>query len=421
MNPSSLSTTLFVSFVGVTMLLLFTFAYIAYVDIRLILDVFVTGQVVDESLYLPGLSGSENIDRAMSTIFGWLALDLFIGFILVAGLALWLSKHIVQPVREAVDFAKVISGGDLSHSIPNNRKDEIGQLIDSLNSMSQQLNALVQSVHVAANEVSEEAKHIIQVNEDNKLAMCHQATEIDHLATLIDETSTSYAAVAEKSLHAVERAQSSGTTANEGSLSVADTICGIESISAAVSLGVDSVNSLGDRSQKINAITHLIKDVADQTNLLALNAAIEAARAGEYGRGFAVVADEVRGLASKTTNAADDITHSIQQSNTETNHAIEQMKLGAERVDAGVVHARNSGEMLKNIIASSEEVISIIRSISDSTNQQSRATTNMVANVEQMKQGTHQAVDRCNEAFDAATLLDRKAEALRSQISVFKT
>jgi methyl-accepting chemotaxis protein len=421
MNTSSLTTTLFISFVGLTMLLLFSFAYIAYIDIRLVLDVFVTKEVIDESLYLASLNGSENIERAMSTILGWLALDLFIGFVLASALALWLSKHIVHPVKEAVQFAKVISEGNLSHSVANNRKDEIGQLLDSLNGMSQQLNVLVQSVYVAANEVSEEAKNIIQVNEENKLAMKHQATEIDHLATLIDETSTSYAAVAEKSLHAVERAQSSGATANEGSRSVADTINGIESISSAVSLGVESVNALGDRSQKINAITHLIKDVADQTNLLALNAAIEAARAGEYGRGFAVVADEVRGLASKTTNAADDIATSIQQSNTETKHAIEQMQLGAERVKTGVVHARNSGEMLANIMASSEEVISIIRSISDSTNQQSEATTSMVTNVEKMKLETYQAVDRCNQAFDAAAQLDQKADALRKQISAFKT
>jgi hypothetical protein len=41
MNTSSLSATLFVLFVGLTLLLL-SFAYIAYVDIRLVLDVFVT-------------------------------------------------------------------------------------------------------------------------------------------------------------------------------------------------------------------------------------------------------------------------------------------------------------------------------------------------------------------------------------------
>jgi methyl-accepting chemotaxis protein len=82
---------------------------------------------------------------------------LSIGFVFVSALALWLSRHIVHPVKQAVQFAKVISDGDLSHSIPNDRKDEIGQLLDSLNGMSQQLNTLVQSVHVAANEVSEEA------------------------------------------------------------------------------------------------------------------------------------------------------------------------------------------------------------------------------------------------------------------------
>jgi methyl-accepting chemotaxis protein len=61
--------------------------------------------------------------------------------------------------------------------------------------------------------------------------------------------------------------------------------------------------------------------------------------------------------------------------------------------------------MLKNIIISSDEVITIIRSISDSTNQQSKAVTDMVADVEKMKRGTYQAVDRCNEAFDAAVQL----------------
>jgi nitrogen fixation/metabolism regulation signal transduction histidine kinase len=34
-------------------------------------------------------------------------------------LALWLSKHIVRPVKQAVQFAKVISEGDLSQSVAN--------------------------------------------------------------------------------------------------------------------------------------------------------------------------------------------------------------------------------------------------------------------------------------------------------------
>jgi nitrogen fixation/metabolism regulation signal transduction histidine kinase len=75
--------------------------------------------VTDESLYLLSLGGSENIERAMSSILGWFLLDLSIGFVLASALALWLSKHIVRPVKQAVQFAKVISEGDLSQSVAN--------------------------------------------------------------------------------------------------------------------------------------------------------------------------------------------------------------------------------------------------------------------------------------------------------------
>jgi len=157
--------------------------------------------------------------------------------------------------------------------------------------------------------------------------------------------------------------RSSNTTdqiATRGKEVISELLSEMSSLSQQMDRAKEGINALDAQSQQIATIIGSISAIAEQTNLLALNAAIEAARAGDQGRGFAVVADEVRQLASRTTEATEEIINVVKHNQTLATDAVNLVNEGDEKAQSGLNYAREAGEVIEQIQYGAKEVVDAV-------------------------------------------------------------
>lgn len=126
-----------------------------------------------------------------------------------------------------------------------------------------------------------------------------------------------------------------------------------------------AMEEIRESSSQIGKIIDTIDNIAFQTNILALNATVEAARAGVEGKGFAVVADEVRNMATKSAEAAKNITALIEGSIRAVGHGTEIAAEAAKAMGSVTGGVKESTEIVSGIASKSTEQLETIRTIND--------------------------------------------------------
>ena len=179
-------------------------------------------------------------------------------------------------------------------------------------------------------------------------------------ATVITDQIDRENAVAQAANIAFSTSQQTDATAQRGAAVVKDTVQVMRDLAQSIQQAADGIGALDKQSQLIGAIIKTISSIAEQTNLLALNAAIEAARAGEQGRGFAVVADEVRQLASRTSQATEEITGVVQQNQQLAGQAVALMGTGKRQADEGLTLANEAGTVIIEIQDGAQRVVNAV-------------------------------------------------------------
>ena len=340
---------------------------------------------------------------------------------LILGISWRVSNHITEPLSEGVSFANRIAKGDLTCTLQDCSKDEIGQLMTAKKDMVNDLRTIIADVRSASDNVASASDELSANSEQMRRRVAEQSSTSAQIATASEEMSSTVMGISRNTAEMSNEAAEARTAAQEGEKIVNIAIEEVGAIADSVAMTADRIQALDAQARKIGAIVNVITDIADQTNLLALNAAIEAARAGERGRGFAVVADEVRKLAERSAQATSEIKDMIKSTQEEVRLAVSTMADVNKQVDRGVKLSADGGKALQVIVGNVESLQGRVEQIASATEAMANVAGQISADIQSIAAGSGELESASGQIAQSASELSSLSNKLKDTIGHFKT
>ena len=334
--------------------------------------------------------------------------------------AWWIARQIVVPLRAILTAAHRIADGDLSRDIEEDRRDELGQLQQSIGQMTRNLRNLISGIGDSARQIASAATQLSAVTEQTRAGVNNQMEETDQVATAMNEMLATAQEVARHAEQASVAANEADQEADAGEKVVTQAVEQIGHLAHEMARSSQAMIALQHESQKIGSVLDVIKSVSQQTNLLALNAAIEAARAGSAGQGFAVVADEVRSLAQRTQESAEEIEGLILGLNTGTQQVADIMDSSRSLTDNSVGLTRDAGDALAAIARTVSIIQEMNPQIAAAAEQQSAVAEEINRSVLKVRDVTEQTAAASEETAAASVQLTRLSLDLQALVGKFR-
>jgi twitching motility protein PilJ len=299
-------------------------------------------------------------------------------------------------------------------------EDITGAIADSINYTAEELQKLVSRVVKAVEQMRKATGDAESYSKSLLEATHKQALEIQEAGDSVQLMSRSILEVDATASKAAEVGRHTLTTTEQGVQAVSNAISGMDGIREQIQETSKRIKRLGESSQEIGEIVDLISDITEQTNVLALNAAIQAVSAGEAGRGFSVVAEEVQRLAERSGEATKKISALVKTIQSDTHDAVAAMEKSTQGVVEGTKLSDMAGQSLKEIGQVSNELTTLITSISVSTQMQTDMASEVAEAMRDILQITGQTTEGTRQTAQSVEQLNSIAAGLKDSVAGFK-